>query len=141
MAEPSTPFAPPRAQFPFPGLVAAAARAALGGPRETLTGVLMVVRLAQGMRLPHPLTVDARRARAEQAKGWLTAVTLPAKTRTALQRAIAASAQGDRTVMAEVLTGVTDVTAAQLDRAARSEVARLASELRQDAVALAAPTD
>lgn len=141
MAEPSTPFAPPRAQFPFPGLVAAAARAALGGPRETLTGVLMVVRLAQGMRLPHPLTVDARRARAEQARGWLTAVTLPAKSRTALQRAIAASAQGDRTVMAEVLTGVTDVTAAQLDRAARSEVARLASELRQDAIALAAPTD
>jgi hypothetical protein len=141
MAEPSTPFAPPRAQFPFPGLAAAAARAPLGGPRETLTGVLMVVRLAQGMRLPHPLTVDARRARAEQAKAWLTALTLPAKTRTALQRAIAASAQGDRTVMAELLTGVTDVTAAQLDRAARSEVARLASELRQDAVALAAPTD
>lgn len=141
MAEPSTPFAPLRAQFPFPGLVAAAARAALGGPRETLTGVLMVARLAQGMRLPHPLTVDARRARAEQARGWLTAVTLPTKTRTALQRAIAASAQGDRTVMAEVLTGVTDVTAAQLDRAARSEVVRLASELREDAVALAAPTE
>lgn len=141
MAEPSTPFAPTRARFPFPGLAAAAARAPLGGPRETLTGVLMVVRLAQGMRLPHPLTVDARRQRAEHAKGWLTAFTLPAKTRTALQRGIAASAQGDRTVMAEVLTGVTDVTAAHLDRVARLELVRLAAELRQDAAVLAAPTD
>ncbi|HRN53576.1 MAG TPA: hypothetical protein PK788_08770 [Gemmatimonadaceae bacterium] len=141
MAEPSTPFAPARALFPFPGLAAAAARAALGGPRETLTGVMMVVRLAQGMRLPHPLTVDVRRARAEQAKGWLTAFTLPAKTRTALQRGIAASAQGDRSVMAEVLAGVTDVTAAHLDRVARSELVRLAAELRQDAALLAAPTD
>lgn len=141
MAEPSTPFAPARALFPFPGLAAAAARAPLGGPRETLTGVMMVVRLAQGMRLPHPLAVDVRRQRAEQAKGWLTAFTLPAKTRTALQRGIAASAQGDRLVMADVLTGVTDVTAAHLDRVARSELVRLAADLRQDAALLAAPTD
>lgn len=141
MADLLPPFAPPRALFPFPGLAAAAARAPLGGPRETLTAVVMVVRLAQGMRLPHPLPVDVRRARAEQAKAWLSALTLPAKTRTALQRGIAASAQGDRTVMAEVLGGVTDVTAPQLDRAARSELTRLAADLRQDAVALAAPTD
>ncbi|WKW11196.1 hypothetical protein Strain138_000431 [Pseudogemmatithrix spongiicola] len=141
MVEPSTPFAPPRALFPFPGLAAAAARAPLGGPRESLLAALMVVRLAQGMRLPHPLTVDARRARAEQAKAWLTAITLPPKTRTSIQRGLQASAQGDRTVMAEALHAVTDVTAAHLDRVARSEMQLLADALRRDAVALAAPGD
>ena len=104
-------------------------------------GVLMVVRLAQGMRLPHPLTLDARRARAEQAKAWLTAVNLPAKTRTAVQRGIVASAQGDRTAMAEIVLALMDATAAHLDRAARMELQRLAEGLRQDAAALAAPAD
>lgn len=137
MPEAPTPFAPVRALFPFPGLAAAAARAPLGGAREALTGALMVARLAQGMRLPHPLAVDLRRTRADRAKDWLSAFTLPAKTKTALLRGIAASAQGDRTVMAETLGGVTDVTAGYLDRVARSELARLAESLRQDAAVLA----
>lgn len=141
MADAPTPFAPPRALFAFPGLAAAAARAPLGGARETLTGVVVVARLAQGMRLPHPLPVDTRRARAEQMKSWLSALTLPAKTRTALLRAISVSAQGDRTVMAEALSAVTDVTAANLDRVARSELTRLAEFLRQDALVLAGVAD
>lgn len=141
MPEPTTPFAPPRAAFPCPGLVAAAARAPLGGPRETLMGAVMVARLAQGMRLPHPLTVDVRRQRAEHAKAWLTAVTLAPKTRTAVQRGIAASAQGDRGAMAEAVLAVMDVTAPHLDRVARLECQRLAEALRQDAAVLAAPGD
>jgi hypothetical protein len=141
MADAPTPFAPARAAFAFQGLAAAAARAPLGGGREALTGALMVARLASGMRLPHPLTVDARRARADQAKGWLSALTVPAKTRTALLRGIAASAQGDRTVMAEALAGVTDVTATQLDKVARSELGNLAERLRQDALVLAGGVD
>lgn len=104
-------------------------------------GAVMVARLAQGMRLPHPLTVDIRRQRAENAKAWLTAVTLAPKTRTAVQRGIAASAQGDRGVMAEALLAVMDVTAPHLDRVARLECQRLAEALRQDAVVLAAPGD
>lgn len=141
MPEAPTPFAPPRALFAFPGLAAAAARAPLGGAREALTGALMVARLAQGMRLPSPLPVEVRRARAEQAKAWLSALTLAAKTRAALLRGMGASAQGDRTVMAETLLGVTDVTAAHLDRTARLELARLAESLRQDALVLAGVTD
>ncbi len=141
MPEAPAPFAPSRAVFPFGGLVAAAARAPLGGPRETLTGAVMVARLAQGMRLPHPLLVDVRRARAEAAKGWLSAFALPLKTKQSLLRAIAASAQGDRTVMADALAGVTDVTAGYLDKAARLELAQLAESLRSDAAVLAAPTD
>jgi hypothetical protein len=141
MPDAPTPFAPARAAFPFPGLVATAARAPLGGPRESLTGVVLVARLAQGMRLPHPLLVDTRRARAEAAKGWLSAFSLPAKTKQQLLRAIAASAQGDRSVMADAVGGVTDVTAAYLDKVARSELAQLAESLRRDAAVLAAPTD
>jgi hypothetical protein len=141
MADAPTPFAPPRALFAFPGLAAAAARAPLGGAREALTGAMMVARLAQGMRLPHPLPVEARRARSEQAKNWLSSLTVPSKTRTALLRGILVSAQGDRTVMAEALSGVTDVTAAFLDRVARSELTRLAESLRQDALVLAGVGD
>lgn len=141
MADSPTPFAPPRALFAFPGLAAAAARAPLGGAREALTGAVMVARLAQGMRLPHPLPIDTRRARAEQMKSWLSALTVPAKTRSALLRGIVVSAQGDRTVMAEALLAVIDVTAAQLDKVARSELLRLAEFLRQDAVVLAGVPD
>jgi hypothetical protein len=141
MVDAPTPFAPPRALFAFPGLAAATARAPLGGAREALAGAIMVARLAQGMQLPHPLPVDTRRARAEQMKSWLSALTVPAKTRSALLRAIVVSAQGDRTVMAESLAAVTDVTAAHLDRVARSELTRLAEFLRQDALVLAGVPD
>lgn len=141
MVDAPTPFAPPRAHFAFPGLAAAIGRAPLGGVREALAGAIMVARLAQGMRLPHPLPVDTRRARAEQMKGWLSALTVPAKTRSALLRAIVVSAQGDRMVMSEALTAVTDVTAAHLDRVARSELTRLAEFLRQDALVLAGVPD
>lgn len=141
MADAPTPFAPARALFAFPGLAAAAARAPLGGAREALTGAMMVARLAQGMRLPHPLPVETRRARAEAMKSWLTALTVPAKTRSALLRGIVVSAQGDRNVMAEALGGVIDVTAGQLDRAARLELTRLAELLRQDALVLAGVPD
>ena len=141
MPDASTPFAPTRALFPFPGLVGVASRAPLGGAREALTAALMVARLGQGMLQPYPLPVEMRRLRAEQAKGWLSAFTLPVKVKNAILRGIAASAQGDRTVMAEAVLGVIDVTAAYLDRSARLELARLTESLRQDAVALAAPTD
>lgn len=104
-------------------------------------GAVMVARLAQGMRLPHPLTIDARRQRAEQVKAWLTAVTLAQKTRAAVQRGIAASAQGDRGAMADALLAVMDVTAADLDRVARLECQRVVESLRRDAVVLAAPGD
>ena len=141
MADASNPFALPRAMFAFPGLAASAARAQLGGAREALTGALMVARLAHGMRLPHPLPVDTRRARAEQMKSWLSALTVPANTRSALLRGIVVSAQGDRTVMAEALAGVTEATAAHLDRVARSELTRLAELLRQDAQVLSGVVD
>ncbi len=135
------PFAPARARFPAPGLVSAAARAPWGGAREALLGALMAVRLASGMRPPHPLPAAVRRARAAQATQWLTALTLPSKLRAALQKAFAASAGSNRLAMADALTAVTDITASHLDRVARLELLRLGESLRQDGGLLAAPAD
>lgn len=134
-------FAPARASFPCPGLLALAARAGLGGARETLLGAVLVTRLATGMRGPYPLPSAARRARAEGARVWLGALTVPAKVRTVLLKAFAASASDDRAMMADALGAVTDVTAPHLDRIARSELVRLADGLRTDVVLLAGTPD
>ena len=130
-----------RATFPCPRLLSAAARAGLGGAREVLLGAWMAARLASGMRAPHPLSAAARHSRAEGARVWLGAITVPAKARAALLRSFAASAGNDRTLMAEALGGVTDVTAPHLDRVARSELTRLADDLRADGPVLAGAPD
>ena len=61
---------------------------------------------------------------------WIGALTLPAKSRTAILRAFAASAGEDPAVAADALDAVTEVTAPHLDRAARSELSQLAERLR-----------
>jgi len=137
----SPPFAPVRATFPCPALIAAAARAPLGGARESLMGGVMAARLACAMRAPFPLVATARAARAEAARAWLGAITVPAKTRTALLRAFAASAGEDLAQVADALGQVTEVTAPHLDRGARSELMRLIEGLRTEAALLAALRD
>lgn len=135
------PFAPTRASFPCPALLALASRASLGGARESILGAMMAVRLAAGMRPPYPLERGVRALRAEGARLWLDALTLPAKTRTALLRAFATSAGDDPAATADALAQVTDVTAPHLDRAARSELVRLGEGLREQAVLLAGARD
>jgi len=101
----------------------------------------MAARLATGLLNPHPLTAAVRRVRAEAAGTWLGALTMPAKTRLALLRSFTASAQSSREVMAEALSHVTDVTAAHLDRMARSDLVRLVEALRRDGGILAESAD
>lgn len=134
---PSTPFAATRATFACPALLAQAGRAGLGGPREALLGAVMAVRLVSAIRPPKPLDAGVRIARAEVARQWLVAMTIPSKTRTALQRAFATSASGDPAAAADALEAVTEVTSTHLDRASRSELVRLVTALRSDAVQLA----
>lgn len=138
MAAATNPFALAPTRFPVPGLAAAAARAPLGGAREALLGTLLVARLATGLGQPHPLPVEVRRVRAAGAKSWLTALAVPTKMRSVLQRAIGASAEEDPQAMAEALDAVTDITAPHLDRAARSDLERLTAALRQGPDSLAA---
>jgi hypothetical protein len=101
----------------------------------------MAARLASGLRTPYPLPAATRRARAERAKAWLTALTMPVKVRSALQRAFVATAGGSRESVADALEHVTDVTAPNLDRHARSDLMRLVEGLRRDGALLAEATD
>lgn len=135
------PYAPSRASFPCPRLLALAARATLGGARESLLGAVMAARLAESMCRPYPVEGAARRTRAEAARLWLGALTLPAKTRTALLRAFAATAADDGASAADALVQVMEVTAPHLDRGARSELVRLSDELRGAGSVLAGPRD
>jgi hypothetical protein len=135
------PFAPARATFPCPALLGLSAKASLGGAREALLGAVMAARLATGMRAPFPLPTGARVARADGAKSWIGAITMPTKVRTVLLKAFVTSATDDREAMAVALDAVMDVTAPHLDRVARSELARLAAALRGDGILLAGPPD
>lgn len=137
MPDVAPPFAPQRAHFPCPALLALAARATLGGARESLLGVVMAVRLTEGLRAPTQLPSGAREQRAEGARQWLAALTLPAKARTALLRAFATSAANDLQGAAEALAAVTEVTAPHLDKGARLELVRLTEALRTEAQLLA----
>lgn len=141
MTDALPPFASARASFACPALLSAAARATLGGARESLLGSVMAVRLSTAMRAPFPLDAPLRTARAEAARAWLGAISLPARTRTALLRAFAASAGSDLAQVADALQQVTEVTAAHLDRGARSELVRLIEGLRAEAAMLAASRD
>jgi hypothetical protein len=93
-------------------------------------GAVMVVRLANGLRLPVPLDPAVRESRAEAARAWLVSLTVPHKARTAFLRAFATTASGDRAAVADAVDAVTEVTAPYLDRAARSELDRLVTGLR-----------
>ena len=97
----------------------------------------MAVRLALGTTPQGALTREARGLRAEGARVWLTALTLPAKARSALLRAYAATASDDPRVVADSLALVTDVTDSHLDRASRAELTRLIATLRDVSGAIA----
>jgi hypothetical protein len=139
VADASPPFAPVRATFPCPALLALAARAPLGGPRESLLGAVQAVRLVMGARPPFALDPATRATRAEGARGWLTALTLPARTRTAILRAFAASSGDDPHTAADALAAVMEVTAPHLDRLARSELGRVVEGLRRSPASLPGP--
>ncbi|MFI5309970.1 MAG: hypothetical protein ACHQQ3_01955 [Gemmatimonadales bacterium] len=121
-----SPFALAAPAFPFRALAALAARAPLGGARETALATLAAARLAAGAAPPVLLSLPLRVARADAARLWLTSVALPAAVRSAIVRLVDATAQDDSRAIAGALAKVTDVTAAHLDRGARSELDRLA---------------
>lgn len=112
--------------FAFRSLATLAARAALGGPRETALATLIAARLAAGAAPPTALAPPLRAARADAARVWLSSVTLPAQVRAAIGKLVDASTgNDDRTILAS-LAKVTDITAPMLTRGARSELDRLA---------------
>lgn len=121
------PYALTAPSFAFRALASLAARAALGGPRETALAALVAARLALGAAPPHALAPALRVARAEAARVWLTSVALPAPVRSAIGRLLDASGGNDDRAILASLVKVTDVTAPMLSRGARSELDRLAA--------------
>jgi hypothetical protein len=113
--------------FAFRSLAALAARAALGGPRETALATLIAARLAAGAAPPISLAPPLRTARADAARVWLSSVTLPASVRAAIAKLVDATAGNDERVIAAALAKVTDITAQLMTRGARSELDRLAA--------------
>ncbi|MGA0919397.1 MAG: hypothetical protein ACO32Z_05785 [Gemmatimonadaceae bacterium] len=132
-------FSPTRAGFACPALLAAAARAPIGGERETLLGVLMAARLVAGLCPDQGLAAGTRGARAEAARGWLTSVTLAAKIRTAVLRCIASSEGQSPQGAAEALVALLELVPTPMDRSARREVSRLIEALQGAPVVLLAP--
>jgi hypothetical protein len=125
-----SPYALAAPVFPFRALTALAARAPLGGPRETALATLISARLAAGAAPPVLLALPLRAARAEAARLWLTSVALPPAVRTAVLNLVDATATDDPGAIAFALAKVTEVTAPQLDRGARSELDRVGARLR-----------
>jgi hypothetical protein len=122
-----------------PALLAAAARAPIGGERETLLGVLMAARLAAGLCPDQALPASTRGARAEAARHWLSSVTLPAKTRTAVLRCIASSEGEQPHRAAESLVALLELVPTPLERTARRQVSRLLEALQGAPIALLPP--
>ena len=121
------PYALTAPTFAFRSLVSLAARAALGGPRETALATLIAARLASGAAPPVALAPPLRIARADAARLWLSSVALPAPVRAAIGKLVDASAGNDDRMIIASLAKVTDVTAPMLTRGARSELDRLAA--------------
>jgi hypothetical protein len=113
--------------FAFRALASLAAKAALGGPRETALATLIAARLAAGAAPPLMLAPPLRAARADAARIWLSSVTLPTPVRSAVAKLIDATAGNDGRAIGATLAKVTDVTAPMLSKGARSELDRLAA--------------
>jgi len=113
--------------FSFRALAALAARAALGGPRETALATLIAARLAAGAAPPISLAPPLRAARADAARIWLSSVTLPAPVRAAIAKLVDASAGNDERILTAALAKVTDITAPLMTKGARLELDRLAA--------------
>jgi hypothetical protein len=121
------PYALTTPTFAFRSLASLAARAALGGPRETALATLIAARLAAGAAPPAVLAPPLRVARADAARVWLTSVALPAPVRAAIGKLVDATAGNDDRMIVLALAKVTDTTAPQLNRSARAELDRLAA--------------
>ncbi len=120
------PYALATALFPFRALAALAAKAPLGGARESVLAALIASRLAVAAVAPVSLPTAARKKRADAARTLLTAVSLPAPVRTAVGRLVDLSASDDLAAIASGVRKVTEVTAPFLDKHARLELDRLA---------------
>ena len=127
------PVAPPYALdpvgFAFPALAEAAGTATLGGDREMTLGALMTARLMLAGLPPASLPLPERTVRAERARHWVSALTMPQPARMALLRAMDASV-GTTFDAAAALRELAQVLVGHVAPAALGELATLGEHLR-----------
>jgi hypothetical protein len=123
------PYALATPEFRFRALAALAGRAALGGARELILGTLLGARLVDGVVGEHPLSATLRRARATAAKTWLSALALPASSRTTLARLAEATAADDLPALRDAWESAAALVVPTLDASARAELRRLSGAL------------
>lgn len=97
----------------------------MGGEREVALACYMAARLAQDALVTPVLPDAVREARAQGARHWLAAMTLPAAVRVPVARLVDATAQDDTSSIRAALVAVTDITASLIEGAAHSELLQL----------------
>jgi hypothetical protein len=115
--------------FCVPALAECAGSASLGGDREMALAALTTARLMLAVLPPVELTSTERTIRADRARSWLSAITMPQPARMAILRAIDASVLGGMEAAA-TLRELMHVLTGHLSPAALLEIGALAERLR-----------
>lgn len=115
--------------FSVPALAECAGSAAIGGDREMALAALMTARLMLAAIPPTLLGVPERTVRAERARNWLSALTMPQPARMAVIRAVDASIASGMEAAASVRE-LMHVLTGHLSPAALQELGALAERLR-----------
>lgn len=125
---PAPPYSLEPVLFATPALAECAGSAALGGDREMALAALTTARLMLATMPPALLSEAERVTRAERARSWLSALTMPQPARMAILRAIAASVPGGIDAAAS-LRELMHVLTGHLSPAALTELGVLAERL------------
>lgn len=125
------PFALARWTFPLSALAAQVGRAPLGGPREATLASLVTARLCVALLPPYDIDGEGAAARSSQAKIWLSGLTLGVGLKTTLTSIIDAAGLSNRVAAANSVEKLTGIGSLGLDSAAREELEKLISDLRE----------
>ncbi|MES2357882.1 MAG: hypothetical protein V4529_06015 [Gemmatimonadota bacterium] len=126
---PAPPYSLEPVLFAIPALAECAGSAALGGDREMALAALTTARLMLATIPPILLPEAERVTRAERARSWLSALTMPQPARMAILRSIDASVSGGMDAAAS-LRELMQVLTGHLSPAALTELGMLAERLR-----------
>jgi len=126
---PAPPYSLEPVLFAIPALAECAGSATLGGDREMALAALTTARLMLATIPPILLSEAERVTRAERARSWLSALTMPQPARMAILRSIDASVSGGMDAAAS-LRELMQVLTGHLSPAALTELGMLAERLR-----------
>jgi hypothetical protein len=115
--------------FPHPSVVAAAAQAPLGGPREAVLAVAMACRLAHGLVDDPGSDRTQRQERVQAARQWLGTLALTLPVRSAVTLAFDATVEADPATVGATLLQVLAAVGPAMPPNAVNEVQRLVTRI------------